>query len=232
MVSVLTVNLLLTAGLLANQLQPPVEPDAILHVTGAQWYWDIKLQTVFDAQGPNYGQLNDIIDITAEYRNFSKTCLLLSSRYILVIFDITHHIRPYHFHIYERQMLYRYFNWDVFDTTRFTIRHVTYVYEQRALPQSRYILGKGTLFNTVDLANLLPNLAVSCLITDSKDVIHSYWIWALAIKLDCISGKPNEQAIDPDHSCISSGDCAEYCGKKHTQMPTIVKVYDPEIQLN
>ena len=75
-----------------------------------------------------------------------------------------------------RLFLYNLVTFKIFDKQRHTLWHLNFVLEQRPLNKLRHILGKGTLFNSVDLANFIPHTAVTCLITDSLDVIHSYWV--------------------------------------------------------
>ncbi|UIJ71013.1 cytochrome c oxidase subunit II [Aurantimonas sp. HBX-1] len=52
----------------------------------------------------------------------------------------------------------------------------------------------------------------------SPDVIHSFWVPALAGKLDVIPGQVNETWIQADHPGVFRGQCAEYCGEQHAHM--------------
>jgi cytochrome c oxidase subunit 2 len=52
----------------------------------------------------------------------------------------------------------------------------------------------------------------------SPDVIHSFWIPALAGKVDMIPGRVTRIALEPTRTGIFRGACAEYCGTSHAFM--------------
>lgn len=63
----------------------------------------------------------------------------------------------------------------------------------------------------------------------SEDVIHSWFVPALAVKKDAIPGYVNEAWTEIDKPGIYRGQCAELCGKDHGFMPIVVKaVTQPE----
>ena len=66
---------------------------------------------------------------------------------------------------------------------------------------------------------------VRVLIT-AQDVIHSWWVPALAIKKDAIPGFINEAwfDIDADKTGTYRGQCAELCGRDHGFMPIVLEV--------
>jgi cytochrome c oxidase subunit 2 len=66
---------------------------------------------------------------------------------------------------------------------------------------------------------------VRVLIT-AQDVIHSWWVPALAIKKDAIPGFVNEAWFDIDADKIGTyrGQCAELCGRDHGFMPIVLEV--------
>jgi cytochrome c oxidase subunit 2 len=66
---------------------------------------------------------------------------------------------------------------------------------------------------------------VRVLIT-ANDVIHSWWVPALAIKKDAIPGFINEAwfDIDPGVTGTYRGQCAELCGRDHGFMPIVLEV--------
>lgn len=61
----------------------------------------------------------------------------------------------------------------------------------------------------------------------SADVIHSFWVPALAGKLDMIPGKANRLRISASDAGRYRGQCAEYCGGPHALMAFFV-VAQPE----
>ena len=62
----------------------------------------------------------------------------------------------------------------------------------------------------------------------SADVIHSFWVPALAGKLDMIPAHVNEYAFAADRPGIYRGQCAEFCGAQHTKMAFYVVALLPD----
>jgi cytochrome c oxidase subunit 2 len=64
------------------------------------------------------------------------------------------------------------------------------------------------------------------LLLTAQDVIHSWWVPALAIKKDAIPGFITEAwfKIDVDNTGLYRGQCAELCGRDHGFMPIVVDV--------
>ncbi len=60
----------------------------------------------------------------------------------------------------------------------------------------------------------------------SQDVIHAWWVPALAVKKDAIPGLTNVIwfKVDTDKTGIYRGQCAELCGRDHGFMPVVVDV--------
>jgi cytochrome c oxidase subunit 2 len=94
-------------------------------------------------------------------------------------------------------------------------------------------LGSGIDPNTVpnyllsvDHPLVVPaGVKVRLLIT-AQDVIHSWWVPALAIKKDAIPGYINEAwfKIQTDKLGLYRGQCAELCGRDHGFMPIVIDV--------
>jgi cytochrome c oxidase subunit II len=79
---------------------------------------------------------------------------------------------------------------------------------------------------SVDHPLVVPaGVKVRVLIT-AQDVIHSWWVPALAIKKDAIPGFINEAwfDIDADKTGTYRGQCAELCGRDHGFMPIVLEV--------
>ncbi len=68
------------------------------------------------------------------------------------------------------------------------------------------------------------------LLLTSQDVIHAWWVPALAVKKDAIPGVFNELwfQIQPDKAGLYRGQCAELCGRDHGFMPIVVDARSPE----
>jgi cytochrome c oxidase subunit 2 len=80
----------------------------------------------------------------------------------------------------------------------------------------------------VDEPLVIPiNKKVRFLVT-SNDVIHAWWVPALAVKRDAIPGYINESWAKIDTPGIYRGVCAELCGAQHGFMPIVVKAVEQE----
>jgi cytochrome c oxidase subunit 2 len=53
---------------------------------------------------------------------------------------------------------------------------------------------------------------------ESADVLHSFWVPALAGKLDLVPGRTNRLRIGASRPGVYRGQCAEYCGGPHALM--------------
>jgi cytochrome c oxidase subunit II len=80
----------------------------------------------------------------------------------------------------------------------------------------------------VDEPLVLPvDTKVRFLVT-GNDVIHSWWVPALAVKRDAIPGFINEVSTRATEVGVYRGQCAELCGKGHGFMPIVVNVVSKE----
>ena len=62
----------------------------------------------------------------------------------------------------------------------------------------------------------------------AADVIHSWWVPALAVKKDAIPGFINESWTRIEEPGIYRGQCTELCGKDHGFMPVVVEARSKE----
>jgi cytochrome c oxidase subunit 2 len=62
----------------------------------------------------------------------------------------------------------------------------------------------------------------------SADVIHSFWVPRLSGKTDLVPNKVNGLWIDPQHTGVYLGQCAQFCGVEHAKMLLRVYVDTPE----
>jgi cytochrome c oxidase subunit 2 len=91
--------------------------------------------------------------------------------------------------------------------------------------------GPGTGATGVPLANelRLPAGRPVELRLRSADVIHSFWVPALAGKIDMIPGRTNRLVLRASEPGVYRGQCAEYCGGQHAWMALyVIVVPEPE----
>ncbi|WP_242098581.1 cytochrome c oxidase subunit II [Sphingomonas sp. CROZ-RG-20F-R02-07] len=61
------------------------------------------------------------------------------------------------------------------------------------------------------------------------DVIHSFWVPALAGKTDTIPGRQNVTWLQADRPGVYRGQCTEYCGAQHANMGFLVFADPPAV---
>jgi len=66
------------------------------------------------------------------------------------------------------------------------------------------------------------------ILTTAADVIHAWYVPALAVKQDAIPGFIRDTAFRADREGVFRGQCAELCGKDHGFMPIVVEVVSHE----
>lgn len=66
---------------------------------------------------------------------------------------------------------------------------------------------------------VLPAHVNLTVITNSFDVVHSWFIPGLGLKMDCIPGRSTHHVLHIDNVGFYYGQCAEICGRYHHHMP-------------
>lgn len=80
----------------------------------------------------------------------------------------------------------------------------------------------------VDNPMVVPVGAKVRFLVTAADVIHSWWVPALAVKKDAIPGFVNEAWTRIEQPGIYRGQCTELCGKDHGFMPVVVEAKSAE----
>lgn len=66
---------------------------------------------------------------------------------------------------------------------------------------------------------ILPAHVNITVVTNSYDVVHSWFIPGLGIKMDCVPGRSTHHTFYIDNVGLYYGQCAEICGRFHHHMP-------------
>jgi heme/copper-type cytochrome/quinol oxidase subunit 2 len=66
---------------------------------------------------------------------------------------------------------------------------------------------------------VLPSHVNLTIITNSYDVVHSWFVPGLGLKLDCVPGRSTHHTFYIDNIGFYYGQCAEICGRYHHHMP-------------
>lgn len=69
-----------------------------------------------------------------------------------------------------------------------------------------------------------PVNTTSRLLVSSTDVIHSFAVPALGLKVDAMPGRINQLYVNPSRVGVFYGQCSEICGSNHSFIPIRVKV--------
>jgi cytochrome c oxidase subunit 2 len=62
---------------------------------------------------------------------------------------------------------------------------------------------------------------------ETSDVIHSFWVPELGVKMDMVPGRTNVLCLQADEPGVYRGQCAEFCGLQHANMAFFVVAEPP-----
>lgn len=81
------------------------------------------------------------------------------------------------------------------------------------------------LFYALDVDNrlFLPTLSNILFLVTSADVIHSWAVPALGLKVDALPGRLNYVSTLSPYSGVVYGQCSEICGSNHSFMPIVIE---------
>lgn len=99
-------------------------------------------------------------------------------------------------------------------------------FDSYIIPLDRLLPGQFRLLE-VDNRIVTPiNTEIRILVT-SADVIHSWAVPSLGIKLDAIPGRLNQTGLYISRPGVYYGQCSEICGSEHSFMPICIEAVDP-----
>nr|YP_009002072.1 cytochrome c oxidase subunit II [Pseudocellus gertschi]AGL11934.1 cytochrome c oxidase subunit II [Pseudocellus gertschi] len=75
----------------------------------------------------------------------------------------------------------------------------------------------------VDNRTVVPNNTQIRMLVTSSDVIHSWTIPALGVKVDAVPGRLNQLITLTKRPSIMFGQCSEICGANHSFMPIVME---------
>nr|AIM19538.1 cytochrome c oxidase subunit II [Diceroprocta semicincta] len=80
-------------------------------------------------------------------------------------------------------------------------------------------------FRLLDVDNriILPFNTQIRLLISSYDVIHSWAMPSMGVKLDAVPGRLNQASININRPGLSFGQCSEICGANHSFMPIVIE---------
>nr|YP_009465593.1 cytochrome c oxidase subunit II [Eurydema maracandica]AUZ97274.1 cytochrome c oxidase subunit II [Eurydema maracandica] len=75
----------------------------------------------------------------------------------------------------------------------------------------------------VDNRTVLPMNTQTRVVVTAADVLHSWAVPALGIKIDAVPGRLNQGTININRPGIMYGQCSEICGANHSFMPIVIE---------
>jgi len=107
----------------------------------------------------------------------------------------------------------------------------TLSFDSFMIPEDELNLGDFRLLE-VDNAVVLPTDTHIRAIVTSEDVLHSWAIPALGVKMDAVPGRLNQVSIFIKRSGVFYGQCSEICGVHHGFMPIVIKAVPSQVFLD
>jgi len=85
------------------------------------------------------------------------------------------------------------------------------------------------IYHNLDVDNrlVLPSFSRILFLVTSVDVLHSWTVPVLGIKVDAVPGRLNYLASKATSSGVFYGQCSEVCGSNHRFMPIVLEFISP-----
>ena len=96
-------------------------------------------------------------------------------------------------------------------------------FDSYIVPTNDLELGNFRLLET-DHHLILPIKTNTRIIVSSADVIHSWTVPSLGVKVDAIPGRLNQLMLYPRRPGLYYGQCSEICGANHSFMPITLEI--------
>jgi cytochrome c oxidase subunit 2 len=102
-----------------------------------------------------------------------------------------------------------------------------FTFDATLVPEEDLTDGQLRLLTTDNAVVLPVNTKIRLLITAS-DVLHSFAMPAMGIKLDAVPGQINETWMEIEREGTYYGQCSEICGTNHAYMPIMIEAVSKE----
>lgn len=134
---------------------------------------------------------------------------------------------------YEYSRL-RFYTMDAYDPNWFTVEVFAYTpkfshvkFDSYMLAETDLTLGQLRLLEVDNTVVLPTDLDITILVTAS-DVLHSWAVPSLGIKIDAVPGRLNQVQTFIEREGVFYGQCSEICGVNHGFMPIVIKAVSPK----
>lgn len=104
-------------------------------------------------------------------------------------------------------------------------------FDSYIVPTNELELGNFRLLET-DHHLILPMKTNTRIIVSSADVIHSWTVPSLGVKVDAIPGRLNQLILYPSRPGLFYGQCSEICGANHSFIPITLEIVNMKYFIN
>ncbi len=127
-----------------------------------------------------------------------------------------------------------YWSYEYSDMTKKNFADEGLAFESYMLPQDQIETGIPGGFRLLEVDNrvVLPVHTSARLLITSSDVIHSWAVPSLGVKLDAVPGRLNQIGVNINRISVFYGQCSEICGVNHSFMPIAVESCKIEHYIN
>nr|YP_010956331.1 cytochrome c oxidase subunit II [Coryphaenoides armatus]WMY89424.1 cytochrome c oxidase subunit II [Coryphaenoides armatus] len=91
------------------------------------------------------------------------------------------------------------------------------------IPTQDLLPGEFRLLET-DYRVVLPTNSPIRVLTSAEDVLHSWAVPALGVKMDAVPGRLNQMTFINARPGVFYGQCSEICGANHSFMPIVLEI--------
>ena len=91
------------------------------------------------------------------------------------------------------------------------------------IPTSDLVSGENRLLE-VDYKLLIPIQTHIRFLVTGADVLHSFAVPSLGLKIDAVPGRLNQTGVFIKRAGVFFGQCSEICGANHRFIPIVVEV--------
>lgn len=86
-------------------------------------------------------------------------------------------------------------------------------------------ISDSNVFRLLNVSNylVLPCITLIQFLISSDDVIHSWSVPSLGIKIDAVPGRINQVVSNINRVGLYVGQCREICGVNHSFMPIVIR---------
>nr|AGR28017.1 cytochrome c oxidase subunit II [Mecinus peterharrisi]AGR28018.1 cytochrome c oxidase subunit II [Mecinus peterharrisi]AGR28019.1 cytochrome c oxidase subunit II [Mecinus peterharrisi]AGR28020.1 cytochrome c oxidase subunit II [Mecinus peterharrisi]AGR28021.1 cytochrome c oxidase subunit II [Mecinus peterharrisi] len=99
-------------------------------------------------------------------------------------------------------------------------------FDSYMIPDNTYNESNFRLLD-VDSRMVIPYNSQIRIIVSSMDVIHSWTIPSLGVKIDATPGRLNQTNFNINRTSLFFGQCSEICGANHSFMPIVIESISP-----